>query len=658
MDENLSGSYLIKYNVCSQTVKNLQLTIANDEATKEALTTELGDLELVHELLTKLKQFKMDSKKEFILRTINTALKDIFQEDIRIDIEASSNLENGKINMKYDIVLYQNDIEIARNEKLIESNGGGVLSVISILFKMLVGFIYSENKFYMFDESLSQVSADYRPRLSKFLKEFCQVHGFTIILVSHTEELDMHADLIYVLSGSFDKFKVPVLHIDEKIGDYPSDNYLYAKIQNFQSIINLEFRFKGFTIIRGSNNIGKSATLRAINSVLFNDFDKNMQRITDERSIETIIEFGHSDDPTKNIKVSYKSQKVVYEFDGMKFAGKNLAFDKVKEKIESIGFRYINLKETYKNFKGNLKDQTERLSLTTQHDGLFLIGAKNSDSSKIFDFLFDSYQVAGAIARVKIDINNKLNEFNECNSRILENNRILKVEVLKEQYYSYKYYIGLIHTVSKVNTRLEIVQHKLTVVNRIHSYISNILYIKQVSIAMDDIKLRISKIDATPIMSKIQILDKLIQYSKYSVLINTNISKLFELQRISKSLLNVQAKKEILEKIINYNQWLMVIQNGIQTITRSSLIQDTENKLQFQLSRISEAITKGRSILQFEQSIKYIGDSISYIQNTTSTIQQKTSTINSTQNNLTNLSSEFNLMKCSSCGGIGYTHSH
>jgi energy-coupling factor transporter ATP-binding protein EcfA2 len=523
---------------------------------------------------------------------------------------------------------------------------------------MLVGFIYSENKFYMFDESLSQVSADYRPRLSKFLQEFCQVHGFTIILVSHTEELDLHADLIYVLSGSYDVYNVPVLNIDEKIGTYPKDNYIYAKIQNFQSIVNLEFRFKGFTIIRGSNNIGKSATLRAINSVLFNDFDKNMQRITNERSIETIIEFGQSDDETKKIIVSYKSQKVVYEFDGMKFAGKNLAFDKVKEKIESIGFKYINLKETYKNFKGNLKDQTERLSLTTQHDGLFLIGAKNTDSSKIFDFLFDSYQVAGAIARVKIDINNKINEFNDCSIRIIENQKTLDIESIKEKYYSYKYYNCLISDVSIVNNKLNIINHRLTLLNQVYSFISSILYIDQMNKYIAQIQYKISSIDSSSNMQQIQILDKLITSVRNILLIENSISKLFSLNRISTTLNKLISQKEIIENILSYMSWLKVINDNLKVIDRLNVINSISKGIENSINNYNQIIINCRSILQREQNVKYIMDSINYIQNTKIAIQEKQTNIEMMQTNLNNLGSEFGLTKCSSCSGIGYTHIH
>lgn len=658
-------SYLLKLNVCKQTVANLNNQIELDERKKSELEAELLNLEQVHELLTKLKQFKMDSKKEFILKTINTALKDIFQKEIRIDIEASSNLDNGKINMKYDIILFQNNIEIARNEKLIESNGGGVLSVISILFKMLVGFIYSDNKFYMFDESLSQVSEEFRPRISKFLKEFCEKHQFTIILVSHTKDLDIYADTIYSLTGSFDKDDIPVLHIDEVIGTYPDNNYIYAKIKNFQSIVDLEFRFKGFTIIRGENNIGKSASLRAINAVIFNDFDKDHQRITTARSIETSIEFGyyHLDeegklDETKKIRVSYKSQKVNYEFDGMTFAGKNLAFDKVQEKIESIGFRYINLKETYKNFKGNLKEQTERLSLTTQHDGLFLIGAKNTDSSKVFDFLFDSYQVANAISRVKIDINERLNLVNDCNLRIIENTNILKREKIKEQYFVYKYYISVINLSNSLFHKINILEHHIGIKEKIKSYLDNIIYIFNVQNYITGLKTKLNIIENNPNQQLLEKLEIIITKGKSILLFKKSYSDLIRLNKLCKNIDNLIQIKDKYNSIIQLGKFKLMIQNYIFTQNKYNDFLHQEMIIISNLNKVVSIIDLYKKAITYIQSKEFILNSIVYINETNRTIAQKNLVIEDFNNQLLLLSDEFGLEKCAQCGGIGYTHNH
>jgi len=240
----------------------------NKEQSK-LIKEEIVDLGIVQDILMKLKDIKMETKKQFILNTINTALKDIFQKDVSIDIKTTSVISAGnKLVSKYDIILLQNQKEVAKNEKILKNNGGGVLSVISILFKMIVGYIYSDNKFYLFDEALSMVSVEYIPRLSKFLRMFCKKHNFTLVVVSHSEDITEEADLIYKLDAHFDKTEWPVIDIVDTIGHYPTSNYYYTKIKNFQSLVSNEFRFKGFVVIKGKSDIGKKVLKFQLNLVL------------------------------------------------------------------------------------------------------------------------------------------------------------------------------------------------------------------------------------------------------------------------------------------------------------------------------------------------------------------------------------------------------
>ena len=341
-DETIQGIKFL-YDTSVNSKKSLLEEIEKNKKLMTDLEKEVQVLDDVKTLLETLKNYKMDSKKEFILNTINAALQDVFEQNVRIDIEiaASNKSATSSITTRYDIVLYQNDIEMARNEKMLDNNGGGILSFISILFKILVGYIYSNSKFYLFDESISQVSGSYRPRLASFLKRFCEDYGFTIILVSHTDDIDEHAHVGYRLQGRFDKTGVPELSIGDIFGEYPEDNYNYVKIKNFQSIVDIEFRYKGFCIIRGDNNIGKSASFRAINALLFNTFDTNdYPRINKPRGSNVEIEFGYfkteddvEDNEKNHIKMIYKNgQKIVYEFDKEEYAGKSLAFEKIKLK--------------------------------------------------------------------------------------------------------------------------------------------------------------------------------------------------------------------------------------------------------------------------------------------------------------------------------------
>ena len=117
-----------------QQITKYQTLINNNETAMEELKKDILHLGEVKKLLIRLKNNKMIEKKDFILNTINTALSDVFVDKrIRLDIEASNTTSAaGKINIKYDIVYYENDIEMGRNETLLISIGGGVMSFISI----------------------------------------------------------------------------------------------------------------------------------------------------------------------------------------------------------------------------------------------------------------------------------------------------------------------------------------------------------------------------------------------------------------------------------------------------------------------------------------------------------------------------------------------
>ena len=499
-DETIQGIKFL-YDTSVNSKKSLLEEIEKNKKLMTDLEKEVQVLDDVKTLLETLKNYKMDSKKEFILNTINAALQDVFEQNVRIDIEiaASNKSATSSITTRYDIVLYQNDIEMARNEKMLDNNGGGILSFISILFKILVGYIYSNSKFYLFDESISQVSGSYRPRLASFLKRFCEDYGFTIILVSHTDDIDEHAHVGYRLQGRFDKTGVPELSIGDIFGEYPEDNYNYVKIKNFQSIVDIEFRYKGFCIIRGDNNIGKSASFRAINALLFNTFDTNdYPRINKPRGSNVEIEFGYfkteddvEDNEKNHIKMIYKNgQKIVYEFDKEEYAGKSLAFEKIKEKVETLGFKYVNLKETYKNFKGNLKDQTERLALTTQHDGFYLVGSKSNETEKVFNFLFDSTAVSSAILNVDYDRKERNDRYNMLNGANHTNIRQLaKTELLIEKYLM-QYYILVIKEYI-YNKNISIVLNAQIVV--IRDIINDVQLLINNLTAINDYKILINK---------------------------------------------------------------------------------------------------------------------------------------------------------------------
>ena len=517
------------------------------------IETRLYGLGEVKKLLIKLKNSKMFDKKDFILNTINTALGDIFvDQEIRIDLKASNtNQEASKLNIKYDIVFYQNNVEMASNEKLLIKIGGGVMAFISILFKILVGYIYSKNKFYIFDESLSEVSELYMPRMGRFLQKFCEKHGFTIILITHTPIIAEYADLVYRLDGEFQD-GVPTLKIDKIEGTYPEENYIYTKIENFQSIKKLEFRYKGFTAIIGKNSIGKSASFRAVNSILFNNFDmKEFPRFLSadkpDKLLNSKIEFGkfHTKDDPKNeetkISLYKKGQSIIWNFNNMEFVGKNLAFEKVKEKIESIGFRYLNLKEQYKNFKGNLKEQTERLAVTTQQDGYYLIGGKATDTAKVFDFLFDTREVTLAL----LDLNNDILSLEqELNSLNLENGNIANIvsrSRIELKRWEVLYKITLLGEIKRSKELIKFYIEEVEHLSEEKHHIEKVLNLSDTIWRLENTKANINATQLNIVTRQriLEIIDKLVSNSMNISLIN-NINSLSNSINYQSKIKNIQ----------------------------------------------------------------------------------------------------------------------
>jgi DNA repair exonuclease SbcCD ATPase subunit len=294
-ENNTSDETLIKWRVANSNYDRLKEDKDKKEELLAELDTKMQDWDGAKTLLELLKNYKLEKRKTFILKIINQALVDIFEEDYKIDI-VPQDMKGKSVasTQKYDIVFLHNGLEIAKNADLLASNGGGVLSIVSLFFKVLIGYLYSKNKFFIFDESLSQVSPQYRERLSLFLREFCANYDFTLVVVSQTEELERHANLVYEVDGGVDEDKVPLLSIVGVEGEIPKTDYFYSEVTNFQSIKHLEFIYKGFTIIRGPNNSGKSASLRAIDSLLFNNFkhDIYQRKNPGGKRLETVVKFG------------------------------------------------------------------------------------------------------------------------------------------------------------------------------------------------------------------------------------------------------------------------------------------------------------------------------------------------------------------------------
>jgi energy-coupling factor transporter ATP-binding protein EcfA2 len=608
MKKTTSDEAIIQWRVATSNLERLQKKQEDYFRAIATLEQSLEDWNGAKVLLEYLKNYKLEKRKDFILGVINSALKDIFESNYRLDIQPKETKGKSAASVqKYDIIFYQNDIEIARNDELLTSNGGGVLSIASLFFKILIGYLYSKNKFYIFDEALSQVSPQYRERLSRFLKVFCEKYGFTLVVVSQTEELEEHADLVYEVDASVDEKDVPVLNIVSTIGDLPEEDYFYSIIKNFQSIKEATFIFKGFTIIRGPNNSGKSASLRAIEAILFNNFktDTYPRKNPGGKRLTTEITFGFEGKKGtigKEIGLKYKSGKVMFVIEGEEYFGKSLAADKVREAVEEIGFRYIDVKNMYKNFKGPLKEQTERIAYTNQYDGLFLIGSKTSDSEKIFSFLFNTENIALAIAQAKEQMQVLSKEHKEAQEQLQNIEDELKKVKIQIEYNLKLYYLTLIEEFHDIKINLNTSRAKNDYMDQLHNKMSAF----------------ITKIDAASWLEENKLLilslQNKVEYNNTQIELIENITELVEKTNTIKSFLNQ-------DKVIQ--------------------------KYKYKKDTIDQLIPRFQSLMTFGYYFSLL-DNINITKEQLSSFKEKRQ----------DLDTEYNLCECSSCKGLGVIPGH
>jgi len=112
---------------------------------------------------------------------INKALEFIFfDQSISIEFEPS---KSG-----YNLLINSNG-----STGKIDSVGGGVLAIISFIIYLFFHKLTSNTGLLVLDETFTFVSIHYQERLSKFLQQIAEDYNFDILLVSHQELLNTHA---------------------------------------------------------------------------------------------------------------------------------------------------------------------------------------------------------------------------------------------------------------------------------------------------------------------------------------------------------------------------------------------------------------------------------------------------------------------------------
>ena len=127
---------------------------------------------------------KVSKIKGKIETMVNAGLSAIFEDSLKLVIESSVKYSKTTFSLKIS-----NDGVIGMQE----THGGGVLSVVSFILRVVVTLLTTKRKFLVFDESLSMVSLGYQDMLSHFIRQLCDDLDFTVVLISHQPALSEYA---------------------------------------------------------------------------------------------------------------------------------------------------------------------------------------------------------------------------------------------------------------------------------------------------------------------------------------------------------------------------------------------------------------------------------------------------------------------------------
>jgi hypothetical protein len=145
-------------------------------------------------LATKILENYLESVSSSVSGTLEelmrSALK-VFNMNIDVTLEYHEGARGG----------YRTSIRQGNVTGGVNSFGGGVLSLISLIMLVSTIVLKKKRRFIVLDESLNAVSIEYQEGLSNFIRQLCDDFDFNIVLVSHQKSLNTEATRAYEVSS-------------------------------------------------------------------------------------------------------------------------------------------------------------------------------------------------------------------------------------------------------------------------------------------------------------------------------------------------------------------------------------------------------------------------------------------------------------------------
>ena len=244
------------------------------------------------------------------------------------------------------------------------------------------------------------------------------------------------------------------------------------EIENFQSLKKIAFDFGKITVLTGPSNLGKSAVVRALNTLVYNEF--NTAYVTKGRSSLSISLYFDSD---HKITFNRDGSTTYYEMDGV-------LYEKVAGKVPEPIQKALNMEKIPFD-----KDLLLNFNFQKQFDPPFLISNSGFEIAKVFGKLMDIDLILASSRQITIDTQNfekqiSLLEINKKN--LTEQLQSVDFINIEEKYFLSNLIESKINNLQEIENKVQIVQDFLTKYQRIQNllkheqYLSNLFNIETV----------------------------------------------------------------------------------------------------------------------------------------------------------------------------------
>jgi len=184
---------------------------------EERMTELRGELKVLTSQLNSKEKSKQSLEEENQKLTKAIKINEKFVSEI---ISKKKNIIEDFINKSLEFLLNDSSIKcsIIQDEKPsgtfwyfsvkqgkveggIDTFGGGLMALISTLFRIILHIMTQKESFIILDESLNHLSSNYHSKLSELFKVISKKYNLSIILITHQEQFLNNAEINLV----FDK---------------------------------------------------------------------------------------------------------------------------------------------------------------------------------------------------------------------------------------------------------------------------------------------------------------------------------------------------------------------------------------------------------------------------------------------------------------------